>query len=433
MGIGILIGILILSVMMIVHELGHFLTGRALGFTIEEFAIFMGPTLYSVERNGIRYSLKLFPIGASVRFAGEYEEFDRPNEDPGWFFNRPKWSRAVVIGTGPALNLLSGILAFLIMFSVFGYTIPVLEEVVPNTQAAEAGLVPGDRILSANGSPVRTTLDFSGVELFLGGAKPIELEVRSEDGTTRQVLVEPVYQENYRLGVTVKSGLVSGGGVVDTVDPTANNGQPVLLPGDIILTANGASYADNIAFREAVKASAGGELNLVVLRDGQETKLTMIATRYNDLLARGIYFQSSRAFLPAIGQSVQWSWSIVKVTVKSIGHLFAGDINPAETLSGPVGVVDMISDVVSEEQPLADKIYQLLWMFALISVSLGFMNLLPIPPLDGNHLLLIGVEAVRGKRLSPRVQGIVGFIGLAIIILLALAGLFFDIARIASR
>jgi len=429
---GIAVGILILSVMMIVHELGHFLTGRALGFTIEEFSIFMGPTLYSVERKGIRYSLKLLPIGASVRFAGEYEEFDRPNDDPGWFFNRPKWARAIVIGTGPALNLISGVLAFLIMFSVFGYTLPVIDTVQPNTQAASAGLQPGDRILSAQGSPVRTTLDYSGVEMFLGGTNPIDLTIQSKDGQVRSVTIQPVYQDNYRLGVTVQSGLVDGGGVVDSVDPKSNGGNPVLQKGDIILSAGNALYSDTAAFREAIRATSGKPFVLTVLRSGQRTDLTMSATLYHDLLSRGIYFTASQAFLPAVDQAFQWSWSIVKVTLKSVGHLFAGDIKPADTLSGPVGVVNMISNVVTEDQPLADKIYQLLWMFALISVSLGFMNLLPIPPLDGNHLLLIGIEAVRGKRLSAKAQSVIGFIGIAIIILLALAGLFFDIARIAN-
>lgn len=429
---GIVVGILILSIMMIVHELGHFLTGRALGFTIEEFSIFMGPKLLSFERKGIRYSLKLLPIGASVRFAGEYEEEDKPNEDPGWFFNRPKWARAIVISTGPILNLLSGILAFLIMFSAFGYTLPVIAQVLPNTQAASAGLQAGDRIVSAQQSPVRTTLDYSGVELFLGDTKPMVLTVVSKDGTTRSVSVNPVYQDNYRLGVTVQSGLVDGGGVIDAVDPKGNNNQPVLQKGDIILSAAGALYSDVTAFREAVRATAGTPFTITVLRDGQKTDLTMSAMLYHDLMNRGIFFTSSRAFVPAIGQSVQWSWSIVKVTLKSIGHLFAGDIKPADTLSGPVGVVNMISNVVSEKQPLVDKIYQLLWMFALISVSLGFMNLLPIPPLDGNHLLLIVVEAVRGKRLSAKAQNIIGFIGIAIIILLAMAGLFFDITRIVN-
>jgi regulator of sigma E protease len=429
---GIIVGILILSVMMIVHELGHFLTGRALGFKIEEFSVFMGPKIYSFERKGILYSLKLLPIGASVRFAGESEENGLPGTDPGWFYNRPKWMRAVVITTGPVLNLLSGIIAFLIMFSTFGYTLPVIAEVIPNTQAASAGLVAGDRIISAAGGPVRTTLDYSGIEMFLGEAKPVDLVVQAPDGKTRNLTISPVYQGYYRLGVTVKSGLVEGGGVIDTVDPKANNGQPVLQQGDIILAANGVSYAETAAFRDTVRATVGKPFTITVLRQGAKIDLTMSAMLYNDLLNRGIYFTSSRAFLPAIGQSFQWSWSIVKVTLKSISHLITGEIKPADTLSGPVGVVNMISNVVTEKQPLSDKIYQLLWMFALISVSLGFMNLLPIPPLDGNHLVLIGLEAVRGKRLSIRSQNMIGFVGFAIIILLALAGLYFDIARIAG-
>jgi len=101
-------------------------------------------------------------------------------------------------------------------------------------------------------------------------------------------------------------------------------------------------------------------------------------------------------------------------------------------LSGPVGVVSMVSNVVENDQPVSDKIYQLLWLFALISVSLGFMNLLPIPPLDGNHLVLIGIEAIRGKRLEPRLQTIIGMIGLALIVFLGLAGLIFDIMRLTG-
>ena len=91
---GILVGLLILSIMMFVHELGHYLTGRRLGFNIEEFSIFMGPVLFSWERNHIRYSLKLLPIGASVRFSGEYPEPGEHSSDPGDFYNRPKWARA---------------------------------------------------------------------------------------------------------------------------------------------------------------------------------------------------------------------------------------------------------------------------------------------------------------------------------------------------
>ena len=134
--VGILTGLLVLSLMMLVHELGHYLAGRALGFKIEEFSIFMGPVLFEWERDGIRYNIKLLPIGASVSFAGELTDgADEPPtsetpryapDDPGLFYNRPRWRRAIVIAMGPLVNFLTAFLAFVVMFTTFGHTVPVL-------------------------------------------------------------------------------------------------------------------------------------------------------------------------------------------------------------------------------------------------------------------------------------------------------------------
>ena len=430
---GVVIGLLILSVMMIVHELGHYLTGRKLGFKIEEFAIFMGPVLFSWERNGIKYSIKLLPIGASVRFAGEYSESAVADDDPGHFFNRPKWARALVIVTGPALNLLSGVLAFLIMFASFGYTIPVISQVADKTLAAAAGLQPGDRLVRAAGKPVRTTLDYQSLDAFIAYDTPIELQVRGTDGKLRTVTLQPATIKRYRLGITIQADATQKGAIVKTVDATSNQGQPVLQPGDVLLSVNGVAYEDTAAFSAAIEKSAGQPLTLSVLRGGQTASLSMVATQYEEAVARGVYFQVSRDFVPAIGQAFQWSWSIFKVTLRSVGMIFTGALQAKDTLSGPVGVVTMISDVVQQKQPLADTIFQLLWLFALVSVSLGFMNLLPIPPLDGNHLVLIVVEAIRRKRLSEKVQNLIGMVGIGLIIMLALAGLYFDVLRLISR
>ncbi|MGI6325601.1 MAG: RIP metalloprotease RseP [Saccharofermentanales bacterium] len=430
---GIVVGFSILSIMMIVHELGHFLTGLRLGFKIEEFSLFMGPVLFSRTRRGIKYSIKLFPIGASVRFAGEYTDDLVPgDDDPGHFFNRPKWARAIVIGTGPALNFLSGILAFFIMFTSFGYTVPVIAQVNSNTLAYEAGLQAGDRIIAVEGESIRTTLDFGGREMFLTADQPMQLRLRSPDGSIRETTLVPVAVDGYRLGITVDLSGADAGVRISSVDEKSNNGNPVLRVGDILLSVNGVPYGHD-DFVQTVEDSAGGPLCVLVKRDGQNLELEMAATQYRYHLSRGIYFESGRALVPAIGQSFLWSWSIIKVTLRSIGMMFTGVVKPQEALSGPVGVVTIISDVISAKQPLADKIYQLLWLFALISVSLGFMNLLPIPPLDGNHLVLIVIEAIRGKRLSEKTQHIIGMAGLALIILLAAAGLLFDVMRLVGR
>ncbi len=429
---GIVIGILILSLMMVVHELGHFITGLRLGFTIEEFAIFMGPVLFSWKRKGIQYSIKLFPIGASVRFAGELSDDEDEVMDAGHFFKRPRWARASVIATGPALNLLSGLLAFFILFVSFGYTLPVIGEVLPGSQAQLAGVQPQERIVRLNDVRIRTTLDYSAELMMLAEDQPLQLLLEGPGRSRRTVTLQPAWKEAYRLGITVQ-GQADGHIMVDSVDPESNDGQPVLEAGDILLTADGVSTQDMAAFSQAVEASAGQPLQLTLIRGGAELQVTMRASRYRDPIDRGLVFVSSRQAGPALWQSVQWSWSIVKVTFKSIGAMFRGTIRPQDTLSGPVGVVSMISDVVKEPQPLLEKIYQLIWMFALISVTLGFMNLLPIPPLDGHHLILIGLEAIRGKRLSARLQNLIGLVGIAVIVALALFALLFDLLRLTGR
>lgn len=429
---GIVVGLLILSIMMIVHELGHFVTGRRLGFKIEEFSIFMGPVLFSWTRKDIKYSIKLLPIGASVRFAGEYTEDGTEPGAPGHFFNRPKWARAIVISTGPILNFISGILAFFIMFSVFGYFIPVISQVNRGTLAYNAGLAAGDRIIAVEGETVRTTLDYSGREMFMAAEVPVHLKVQGADGTIRETVLQPVFINRYRLGITISQPGSGKGVLISSVDENSNNGSPVLRAGDILLAVNGVAYEDP-AFARTVEESAGETIGVTVSRDGENIDLFMVATQYRDALPRGVIFETSREIVPAIGQAVLWSSSIIKVTLRSIGMMFTGALRPQDTLSGPIGVVTIISDVVAAEQPLSDMIYQLLWMFALISVSLGFMNLLPIPPLDGNHLVLIVIEAIRGKRLSEKVQSAIGMAGLGLIILLAVAGLVFDVLRLVGR
>ena len=429
---GIVVGLVILSIMMIVHELGHFLTGLRLGFKIEEFSLFMGPVIYSRTRKGIKYSIKLLPIGASVRFAGEYSEDGTPDSEPGHFFNRPKWARAIVIGTGPALNFLSGVLAFFIMFSAFGYTIPVIAQVNSGTMAFEAGLNAGDRIVAVENEKIRTTLDFSGREMFLAQDEAMVLRVMDKNGAVRETVLQPVFVDRYRLGISISQPSSGPGVLISSVDAKSNNENPVLRAGDVLLAVNGILYEDP-AFSRTVEESAGSPISVSVARDGETIDLFMVATQYRDAIPRGIYFEASQAIIPAIGQSFLWSWSIIKVTLRSVGMMFTGSIRAQDTLSGPVGVVTIISDVVSAEVPLSDKIYQLLWMFALISVSLGFMNLLPIPPLDGNHLVLIGIEAIRGKRLSEKSQSMIGIAGITLIILLAAAGLIFDVLRLVAR
>ena len=244
---GILTGILLLSVIMILHEIGHFATGRKLGFKVEEFSLFMGPRLLSREINGTRYSLKLFPIGASCRFAGEEgEEDDQTAADlavdrDARFFDRPRWARAIVLTAGAAMNYLSGVLVFFLMFAWFGFATNTVALIGAGSQAETAGLKVGDRVVAVDGARVGTQLDFVAHVMFLPPEDAVTLTVETA-GTRemRDVVLNPVKSSTYRLGVTVDLGGEQP--VIMEVDPASNDGNPVLIKGDVLVSVNGVPY-----------------------------------------------------------------------------------------------------------------------------------------------------------------------------------------------
>ncbi|HEY5466812.1 MAG TPA: site-2 protease family protein [Clostridia bacterium] len=467
---GILVGILLLSIIMILHELGHFTTGLLLGFKVEEFSLFMGPVLYSREKNGIRYTLRLLPIGASCRFAGE-EENDpeavvvpasttdagavvpaipanadadilhlpenaetgkRIRPERARFYDRPRRMRFVVLSAGAGMNYLSGVLAFFILFAWFGFATTTVAAVGKGSQADTAGLLPGERILSVNGSSIVTQLDFAAQVLFLSADQPVALTVKSaETGVQREVSLVPVKQSAYRLGITID--LSTDKPVITAVDPTSNNGSPVLKTGDVLQSVNGVLYTDQTAFAAAVNGSAGAEVTVRVLRDGQPVDLLMKPVLMEYYNGQGIQFLGGRGVARSALEAVRYSWSIVRFTVKGLSMMIAGKISAKDSLSGPIGIVSMVGSVVEEARPLLDKIYGVISLFGLISVGLAFSSLLPIPPLDGNHLLLTGIEAIRRKRLSTRIQTAISVAGFTILIGLSILMVVFDVMRLTGH
>ncbi|MHB1452435.1 MAG: RIP metalloprotease RseP [Saccharofermentanales bacterium] len=435
--IGIIVGILILSVMMFVHEAGHYLTGRLLGFKIIEFSLFMGPVLLSKtsKKTGIKYSLKLFPIGASVRFHGEEGMGEESSDDPDSFNAKPKWKRAVVISTGPIVNIVSGILALIILFSSIGFVTTTVAEVEDGTQAVAAGIQAGDRIVEVNGAKIATSIDYAVEMGFFSNDKTIKIGLEKKDSETVQYVdLVPVKKNVYVLGISMSSAKESGGFRIVGVDPESNKGSPVFKVGDIILGIDGISFSDQ--YDEAVARindSAGSSLNAAVLRDGKEVELTTVTTFKEYFTSRGLQFAGRNGFAASISESFKYSISIIRLTFKSISMIFTGELKAKDSLSGPVGVVSIVGSVVNQDAPWTEKVSDLLWMFALISLNLGVFNLLPIPALDGSHLILIGVEAIRRKRLTAKVQGVIVAVGFALIIGLAIIGLVFDIMRITGN
>lgn len=434
--VGIVVGILILSLLMFIHELGHYITGRILGFKIIEFSLFMGPVLLSKtsKKTGIKYSLKLLPIGASVRFHGEEGMGEDTSEDPDSFNKKEKWKRAIVIGTGPVVNIFAGILALLILFGSFGFVSTTVSKTTPDSQASIAGIQSGDRVVSINDAKIWTSIDYTLELSFIKEDKPININVIRPDSKEEiALLLTPAKKFIYKLGVTTQIDQATNQWMIMSVDAESNGGNPVIQINDILLAINGVDTNNYSEASAQVSGSEGKPVSILLLRNGNEITIESKPTLKEFYSERGLSFDRESGFKAAFGESFRYSGSIIKLTFKGLAKIFTGEIAAKDGLSGPVGVVDMVGSVVNQTASAEEKFADLLWMFALISLNLGVFNLLPIPALDGSHLLLIIVEAIRRKRLSPKIENRIVLTGFLFIIGLAVMGLIFDIMRITGR
>ena len=435
--IGILAGVLILGLIMVIHELGHFLAGRFFGFKIDQFSIFLGPVLFERERKGIRYNIKAIPLGASVSFTGQESEVegqanaaDFDPKDPDLFENRPKWQRAIVIAMGPFLNFVTAFLVFSLLFAFRGAVIPQVGRVQESTLLAETGLEAGDRILALNGMRIVTPLDLTIAEMSHSEGEAWQLDYRKPDGSRQSLTVMPrKAPPRPMLGISYQE-TEDGRQIILSVHPDADQGEAGFMPGDQVLSIQGVPFSESERITELITDSAGKSLDSLVKRNGQEVHLSITPFMLESDVPLGIILTLSHKAGDVLSQGIRYPISVLRTTVRGIGMLFAGKIAVRDSFAGPIAIVSMATDTVKNSASFADTAVNLANLLGLLSVAIGFTNLLPIPPLDGNHLLLLGVEAVRRKPLSDKFKSVTGMVGLAFFIVLGLAVIALDLIRL---
>lgn len=325
--LSILAALLVLSVFVVVHELGHFVAGRLLGFTVLEFAVGMGPAILKKEKNGITYSLRAFPIGGMCRFYGEDEEA----KDGRSFASHPVWKRIIVVAAGPVMNILTAILFAVVSLMSYGVyvDVPTVQELSSETApAAVAGIEPGDVLYAINGDVIESYEETS--ELILG--------------------------------------------------------------------------------------ASGAEMTITVQRDGELVDL-IVRDFYNEAEGRNLigitygYGRERYGLFQAVGASFRYVWDIFVEMARFIGSIFTQGVQAGDVV-GPVGTVTIIG------QAVRTGFETVLYLAVLISVNLAFMNLLPLPALDGGRLVFLIIEAIRRKPVPPEKEGMVHFAGLVLLMLL---------------
>ncbi|RUM25264.1 RIP metalloprotease RseP [Rhizobium vallis] len=357
--------VLVLSLLVFVHEMGHYLVGRWSGIRILAFSVGFGPEIFGfTDRHGTRWKISVIPLGGYVRFFGDEDASSKPDadklaamseEDRARSFAGAKlWKRAATVAAGPIANFLLAIAIFTILFAVYGRTVadPVVAEVKPDSAASAAGILPGDLLVAIDGGKVETF-----------------------DDVRRYVSIRP----NQKIVVTIERG-----------------GQKLDLPMVPQRTDMTDQFGNKI------------EVGLIGIVTNQEV---------------GHFRLQTYTPLQALREGVIQTRDIVTGTFKYIGNLLTGSMR-ADQLGGPIRVAQ------ASGQMATLGIGAVLQLAAVLSVSIGLLNLMPVPVLDGGHLMFYAVEAVRGKPLGSTAQEIAFRIGLAMVLTLMVFATWNDISAL---
>ena len=410
------------------HELGHYLVARINGVRVEVFAVGFGPELFGIDdRHGTRWKLCALPLGGYVKFTGDANAASTSAAaDDGplpadAFYAKSVGRRSAIAVAGPFANLLLAAVIFAVFFLVVGqrYTPVEIGVVRAGSPAAVAGIRPGDRLTELNGSPVERfeELEFA---LLQNLGEPIALAVE-RDGAHLAFAVEPeivevldAFDRPQQFGdIGVRPFTAAAISQVVAGSPAERGG---IRAGDTILRIDGQAIASFDDLRAIVERNAAVPLAFVVAREGREETLTVTPNDANGTGRIGVYPEQRSAFRDlgfgeSIWAGVEHTYFLAAANLRAIGQMIAGT-RSTEQLSGPVGIAVMSRSVL--ERGVAGFVE----FAALISIALGLINLFPIPPLDGGHLLYNAVEAAFRRPLAARFQQIGTTVGFMLVVAL---------------
>ena len=424
----ILIALLVFSVIVLFHELGHFLLAKRNGIAVTEFSLGMGPRLLSTEKGGTRYSLKLFPIGGSCMMVGE----DEDDDSEGSFNNASVWARISVVAAGPIFNFILAFVFAMIITSVVGYDPARVLQVTEGSPAAQAGLKEGDIITEFQGRHISIGRDLDSY-MTLHGLKDEEISLTYErDGKKHDIQFQANSESRYMLGFTYLS---EGTPEITQVMLNSAMAKAGVMPGDIIREINGTAVADSQELQAYLQEHPldGTEITLGLERDGKVETISAIPQMTKQVDSGFIYniYREKTNFLGVMKYSAVEVRYWVSTTVESLMMLIKGQFS-VNDLSGPVGIIDVIGDSYEEAKSEGAMMVwmQMLYWAILLSANLGVMNLLPIPALDGGRLVFLLIESVRKKRLNPNVEGMIHFAGFVLLMMLMVFVMFNDFRRL---
>ena len=423
--------IFVLGVLIFVHELGHFIMARRIGVRVLTFSLGFGPKILTIKRGDTEYCISAIPLGGYVKMAGENPEDNRTGSADE-FLSKTKWQRFQVLVMGPVMNLA---LALVVMTFVLYQGAPVpafeTEPVVigafeEQSVARNVGLQPGDRILEIDGEPIETWKEFSMV-IAPKANRAVTLKIQ-RNGQVFEKQVTPDAQSKFEIGDL---------GIMPELNPETrrvNPGEPAeaggLKAGDIILSVGGERNVSYDRLVEIIRAHPNKPLRFDVRReDGGTAQLTITPHVAGEYARVGAEFwayevhEADPTLLQAFQLSVKQNWEWTTLIMTTLKGLFTRE-TPMKQLMGPIGIAEMSGNAAETGW------IQLFTLMAMISLNLGLLNLMPIPVLDGGHILILGLEGVSRRDFSMKVKEKMLMVGFVVLLTLMVTVIYNDLTRV---
>jgi regulator of sigma E protease len=426
----IVVALLVLGVIIVIHELGHFLVAKYFKIKVETFSVGFGPRLIGFRRGETDYRISAFPLGGYVKMAGETPS-DTITGEAYEFMSKPKWQRFLVAAAGPAMNVVLAV-ALLTGLYVYGTELPefmsgraIVGVVEPGSPADQAGIKSGDHVVSVDGKANPNWQDIQTRVLTSAGREmPIIVE---HAGQRVETAVTPI-----RKG-SDDAGFIGMGPLIRTLVGAVNADSPAaaagMIAGDEIIEVNGIDLrTSGKSIQETIQTIPAKTFPITVLRKGEEVNLDVTPTTQGGRKMIGIQIQWPTTMIKlglgaAIGKSIETNVESATLIFQVLGRLFKREASMKQ-LDGPIGIIRVSG------QALEQGFATLLTLMALISLNLGVLNILPIPILDGGVMLLLVVESLMRRDLSLRMKERIVQVSFVFLLMLTVIVLYNDVVKL---